>query len=227
MTFPLPRFEAVSRRQFLRTAALGAVVVLPACGADDSRVLGREPLDPSGTSSESGSTPTVPATDAPTTIAAAAAAAVPASAQLLVNFTYFAEGTRVLNPYIAVWVETPEGEMVNTISLWLKREKSRYLDHLKRWYNAEANLLDEGGPNTLDAVSGASRPAGDYQVVWQCTDVFGDRVATGDYVLCVEAAREHGPYELVSGPITLGSEAFTVTLADSGELSAVSAAFEV
>lgn len=238
--FPLPRFEAVSRRQFLvRSAAfgtLGALALVPgiACSNDDAARLGTEPLDTApgtGAGSPTTTAASVPATEvAPTSAAtqpSATGPSFPAGAQLEVAFTYSASGERVRNPYIAVWVETPAGEMVQTISLWLKLDKDRYLDHLKRWYNAEATLLDAGGVNNLDAVAGASRPAGEYQVVWDGTDVNGDPVAQGDYVLCIEAAREHGPYELVSGPITIGGEAFETSLADNGELSAVRVTFVV
>ena len=229
MMVPLPRFEAVSRRQFLvRSAAFGALALVPgvACSNDDAARLGTEPLGTSGgdtaAPATSGST-----TTATTQVPAPSGPAFPVGAQLEVFFTYSASGERVRNPYIAVWVETPDGEMVQTISLWLKSSKDRYLDHLKRWYNAEANLLDGGGINNLDAIAGASRPAGDYQVVWDGTDVNGNPVAQGEYVLCIEAAREHGPYELVSGPITIGTEAFETSLADNGELSAVRVKFVV
>lgn len=236
MSFPLTRFAAVSRRHFLRgAAAFGAAVVVPACSNEDSGQLGTETVAPR----TDGSAPatTGPATTAgPTTTAAPTTAAatqppagdaLPASAELQVNFTYSASGDRVRNPYIAVWVETMDGEMVNTISLWLRRDKTRYLDHLKRWYNAEANLLDAGGVNNLDALAGASRPAGDYQVVWNCTDVDGARVTAGDYVVCIEAAREHGPYELITGQITLGADAFDLQLDDNDELSNASVVFVV
>ncbi len=234
--FPLPRFEAVSRREFLaRSAALGAAVLVGAgCSNDDRSKLGSETLPTTAANSAAPSTlaPTstgAPATDAATTTSAttqpvASGDAFPAGAQLEVAFTYSGQGR---NPYIAVWVETPEGDIVQTISLWLQINKSRYLDHLKRWYNAETNLLDAGGTNNLDAIAGASRPAGDYQVVWDGTDVEGNPVAQGDYVLCIEAAREHGPYELVSGPITIGTTGFQATLDDNGELSAVEVTFVV
>lgn len=234
--FPLPRFEAVSRREFLaRSAALGAAVLVGAgCSNDDRSKLGSETLPTTAANSAAPSTlaPTstgAPATDAAATTSAttqpvASGDAFPAGAQLEVAFTYSGQGR---NPYIAVWVETPEGDIVQTISLWLQINKSRYLDHLKRWYNAETNLLDAGGTNNLDAIAGASRPAGDYQVVWDGTDVEGNPVAQGDYVLCIEAAREHGPYELVSGPITIGTTGFQATLDDNGELSAVEVTFVV
>ena len=234
--FPLPRFEAVSRREFLaRSAALGAAVLVGAgCSNDDRSKLGSETLPTTAANSAAPSTlaPTstgAPATDAAATTSAttqpvASGDAFPAGSQLEVAFTYSGQAR---NPYIAVWVETPEGDIVQTISLWLQINKSRYLDHLKRWYNAETNLLDAGGTNNLDAIAGASRPAGDYQVVWDGTDVEGNPVAQGDYVLCIEAAREHGPYELVSGPITIGTTGFQATLDDNGELSAVEVTFVV
>jgi hypothetical protein len=233
MNFPLQRFEAVSRRQFLRTVALGTAVLLPACADDGSGTLGTalvgdtgDPAStsPAGTVSPTASPATSPATS-PT--GSATGGALPDGAELQVGFTYSAGGIRIKNPYIAVWVETPEGELVNTVSLWLKRDKSRYLDHLKQWYDAEAELLDAGGPNNLDAIAGATRAAGAYQVVWDCHDVYGERVVAGDYVLCVESAREHGSRSFVSGPLTLAGEAFTVALADDGELSAVAVTYVV
>lgn len=235
MKFPLQRFEAVSRRQFLRTVAIGSAVLLPACAADDSDTLGTVRVgdsdddtgDDTDDANGDGASPasTVASSATPTT--AMTGGALPDGAELQVSFTYSASGIRIKNPYIAVWVETPEGELVNTISLWLKRDKSRYLDHLKQWYDAEAELLDAGGPNNLDAIAGATRAAGTYQVVWDCHDVYGERVVADDYVLCVESAREHGSRSFVSGPITLAGEGFTLSLADDGELSAVAVTYLV
>ncbi len=45
MSFPLTRFDAVSRRSFLRgAAAVGAAVIVPACSNDDSAELGTETI---------------------------------------------------------------------------------------------------------------------------------------------------------------------------------------
>lgn len=46
-------------------------------------------------------------------------------------------------------------------------------------------------------------------------------------MLFVEAAREHGPYEITSTPITIGNDGFTVSLADNGELADLSATLTV
>ena len=76
-------------------------------------------------------------------------------------------------------------------------------------------------------MSSATKAPGTYQVAWDGTDVNGIAVTQGDYVLCVEAASEHGPYQMVSGSITIGAAASTAALADNGELTRVSVALVV
>ena len=76
-------------------------------------------------------------------------------------------------------------------------------------------------------MTGATRPAGTYAVTWDGTDTEGNRVPSGDYVVYVEAAREHGPHSLSSGNIELGSAKTSVSFADSEELSAVAANYTV
>lgn len=234
MSFPLTRFESVSRRQFLRrSAVLGAVVLVPgvACGNNDKQALSGGDsggtTTVAGTSGSSGSTPAAGSVAGTTTIAAPSGAAFPTGARLEVNFTYVASDGRARNPYIAVWVETPAGDLVSTVSVWFKSREAKYLQHLTRWYDAETTLIDAGGTNNVDAISEASRPAGTYQVVWNGTDVDGTPVAQGDYVLCIEAAREHGPHGLMTTPITIGTSAFQATLTDDGELTAGSVNFVV
>ena len=63
--------------------------------------------------------------------------------------------------------------------------------------------------------------------MWDCTDVDGARVTAGDYVVCIEAAREHGPYELITGQVTFGSQPFDEALEDNDELSNASVVFVV
>ncbi len=236
MTSPLTRFEAVSRRHFLRQslAAAGGLAIagtaLAACSAnaDDADVF-----DTSDTSDTSAPTSAVPDTTAapPDTTSAPESAPTtsadddlfPAGAELQVNFTYTAadSGSRIRNPYIAVWVENPTGELVQTIALWYSAREAKYVRELTRWYEAEVTLLDGGGADNVDAISGATRTAGAYSVVWDGTDVDGNIVAQGDYVICVESAREHGPRSLSTGAIAVGSSGFSTALPDDGELSAV------
>ncbi|MCB0913161.1 MAG: DUF2271 domain-containing protein [Propionibacteriaceae bacterium] len=220
MTSP-SRFSRVSRRAVLQGLSASALLGLAGCSTNDAQVLA-----PSGAASTAAAT-TAPASTAP-------AATVSASAgELAIGFTYAADttadsggmgggkgggrgpgGGMVRNPYIAVWVEDTDGALVKTISLWhLQNGQDRWLSELHRWYAAS---------DGVDTDSGATRAAGSYTVAWDLTDSDGKAVSDGTYVLCIEATREHGPYSLVTGDLTLKGKALQQDLDASGELSQIS-----
>ncbi len=208
------RFAAVSRRSFV-IGSLGAGLLLAfpltACGNDDASVFTEPPVttDASGTV----------ATPAPAATTGATAGATTGSGpQLRIDFTFAASGgDRVNNPYIAVWIEDADGALVRTVSIWFSERKSRYLDELRRWYT-----LDNAGQTdgAIDTVSGGSRAPGSYTVTWDGTNAKRSAVPAGDYFVCIEAAREHGPYELVRESVAIGAIALTKQLQPSGELTA-------
>jgi len=169
-----------------------------------------------------------------TTKAAAKAAPPPGpaltdTAKLTVDFTYAATagGGRVHNPYIAVWLENEAGELLTTISLWIANTGKglRYVRELSRWYPADTARVAAGGADAIDAISSATRVAGDYSVVWNGKDLDGTRLTQGTYYLCIEAAREHGPYELIREKITLGTAPLSLELTPKGELTKAKATF--
>lgn len=241
------RYATTARRtQLARQAALAALIVIPglACGTSDADVFRSADTAADGATASTASTgadttaatdeavgttpaataadPATDATDASPTTSEAAVATFPAGAELAVSFSFVPEsnGGRVNNPYVAVWVEDPEGNLVQTISLWYEQSArgARWLADLPQWYRASGRAADV-------TMSGATRVAGDHTVVWDGTDLDGDPVAQGDYVLFVEAAREHGPYEITSTPITIGTDGFTLELPADGELADVTATF--
>jgi hypothetical protein len=235
------RFEAVSRRAFVtRAVALGALVAVPglACSSDDKQTFASPaattppPTSPPSSSSPSTTAPSttdassVPVDGSDASVASSASSAsgsFPSGGSLVVTFTYAAVGGgQVHNPYIAVWIEDSQGELVRTVSLWYKERDSKYLNELQRWASVEAAFDSAGQTDPYDTVSGATRVAGDYSVMWDGTDASGAPVGLGDYFVCVEAAREKGPYELVRGPVTIGATASTTPLADNGELTGAS-----
>lgn len=224
------RFESVSRRAFLRGTLVAGTLVLPvACAKSDEDALGQTATT---TPNAAGTTPTTAtaataATDTTVgsettttgtgdTATTGAGATFPENGKLTVDFTFAASGGgMVKNPFIAVWVETPSGELVRTLSLWYEIGKGqRWINHLTRWYGT-------GGADA-DAVTSSTRVPGTYSVEWDGLSAQGSPVPQGDYVVYIEAAREHGPYELVSGDITIGTTAFSTELTPNGELSAAS-----
>lgn len=234
--------EAVRRAKIARIAAVGALVVVPAaCSNGDAAVFEAA----TQAASISAETPTAteaapvsePAAETPaataaatadasttivpeTTAVVAASGVFPTGGELVVDFTYSAGGGRIRNPYIAVWVEDESGTLVDTVSLWFLQEQkgTRWLGHLTKWAAAY-------GGESVD--SGATRSAGSYSVAWDGNDMNGAPVAAGTYTLLIESAREHGPHSVTSTQFTVSADGFSITVPDSGELSAITATLQV
>ena len=105
-----------------------------------------------------------------------------------------AQSPRYRRPYVAVWVEDAEGAPVRAISLW--SEKPRYLNELRRWYRDYPSSRMNGG-ELSPSVSSATRSPGKYTLRWDGTDDKGNPLKPGKYTVLVEAAREHGGYDLM------------------------------
>ncbi|MCU1344177.1 MAG: uncharacterized protein JWL70_443 [Acidimicrobiia bacterium] len=217
---PGSRFAQVSRRAFLRGAAIAAgtgVVVLAGCSSNnDSAKLG------ASTASAAGAT----GASAPPSSAAQpkAGPALPAAAALTVAFTYTpaSTGGRVNNPYVAVWLEDSSGNLVDALGVFYKAGRdSKYLSELTRWSS------QQNTDTALTAVSSATRTPGAYSMVWKGNDIRGARATAGTYFVCIEAAREHGPYSLIRQSMTLGDAPATAALNSNGELSGASADYRV
>jgi len=230
-------------------AVVGVVALEPllaACGNSDAKTFsqGSTTTQAGVTTTSAAPAPGSPAGSTVTTAAAAPAAtgtaatagaatndtgpAYPSGAKLAVKFSFTpgsSNGPRVNNPFIVVWVENSAGTLVKTVSLWYLAREGRYVSELRRWYVAESASTQ--GQSVLDAVSGATRSPGAYSVMWDGTDDTGAVVKQGDYYVCIEAAREHGPYELIREKVTIGTKAFSTNFADQGELTGAAADYTV
>ena len=199
-----------SRRAVLKLGFASAVaLVVNACG---------------GSSKSTASTTTGAAAGGPTTTAAAAAPAGPPIAtgsQLTIDFTYTPAAGGfgpARNPYVAVWMEDGQGLAVRTLLVTVNPREPRYLQELRRWFTGEQSREAAGGAKLASTVSGPTRVPGAYKVVWDGLDDAGRPLGLGDYFVCIEAAREHSPYELVRDQLTIGKDAFQKPLTASGEL---------
>jgi hypothetical protein len=147
----------------------------------------------------------------------------PETMELSIDFEVIAPNTgRYKRPYIAVWIEDTSGFPIRTLALWLQSGKGkRWWPDLRRWYKNEQSRKSQYGGDLISLVSGPTRLPGKYNVVWDGINDAGYVVALGDYYVCVESAREHGPYLLIREKITLGAEGINATFAGSDELGNV------
>ncbi|MFN0026410.1 MAG: DUF2271 domain-containing protein [Acidimicrobiales bacterium] len=224
------RYADVSRRAFMKGTALAGLAGLAglttlgglACGPSDAEVLADGAKRTTGTPSTAPAASRAATNTAGTETSAAtetstATAGLPQGLEMVVDFTFTptAGGRRILNPYVAVWVEDSDENLLHTLALHIQPGNgTRWLRELRRWHELNADPV--GAAVTISA---ATRPAGAYSYVWDCHGPDGRVIADGTYYVCVEASREHGPYQLIREPVTISTRAFTQPLTDSGELT--------
>ena len=153
--------------------------------------------------------------------------ATPDDLEMLITFEINRQGgdaRRYRRPYVAVWVEDKDGFPVRTLILWVQAggPGPRWIPDLKRWYKDDQTrrLVDE--TDMVATVARPTRPPGKYDVVWDGKDDQGKRLEPGDYVLTIEAAREHGTYQTIRKPIKIGDGPFADELKGNAEIKSAS-----
>ncbi len=122
-------------------------------------------------------------------------------------------------PYVAVWVEDENHAPVKTIALW--HGSDRYIPELKSWYLKYRELYT-GNLKLNPSVTSATRSAGKYTVRWGGLDDHGNPVKPGKYIVKIEAAREHGTYQLMRQEITCDDTPKKIDLAGNVEIASAS-----
>jgi hypothetical protein len=110
-------------------------------------------------------------------------------------------GGRYNRPYIAVWLENSAGKSVRTLAVWVQPGKgSRWYPDLRRWFGSNAALVD--------TISSPTRMPGKYNLVWDGKSDKGALLDQGEYYVCIEAAREHGTYQLIREKLSFANTPF-------------------
>lgn len=163
-----------------------------------------------------------PSVDTPAATTPAVGLAVAGEMVISATYTWGPEG-KIESPYVAIWVENADGELLETVALFYqqRRRGARWLDHLDRWFTGDAIRIAAGGTDVAATISSATRPPGEYTVVWDGT-INGEPALAGTYSIWIESAREEGPVSLTSTTITLDGSLAPTQLPDDGELSLVS-----
>lgn len=128
-------------------------------------------------------------------------------------------GGMVKRPFVAVWIEDDSGKTVRNLTVWVQQNRMnpRWLAELRRWTRDNSSLLT--------SISSATRNPGTYAVAWDGKNDKGVQLSQGDYYVCVEAAREHGPYSLVREKVSIGSTSFKKTLSANNDIEAANVSF--
>lgn len=103
-------------------------------------------------------------------------------------------------PFVAIWLERNSSpKTVETLAVWYNDRK--WLKDIRRWWR-KAGRYDAD----IDAVTGATRAPGRYQLQWSGSDEQGKAVREGRYTLYLEAVREHGNRTLLKQKLKLGGD---------------------
>lgn len=134
------------------------------------------------------------------------------------------EGGRYHRPYVAVWIEDADGKAVRSLSLWVQTSGRgpRWIPDLKRWYRKELARRKSDGGDLVDVLSGATRKPGKYSLIWNGRNDDGEQLPSGNYSVCIEAAREHGTYQLIRDDFNFGAQTFQKSLPGNIEIKEAS-----
>lgn len=131
-------------------------------------------------------------------------------------------------PYVAAWLVDKDGFPVRTLALWVQKTPPgpRWIPDLRQWNKDDRMRLLVDETNLVDAISGPTKSAGKYKVLWDGKDDLGQPLKEGKYTLQVEAAREHGTYQIIREPLELSAKAFEKTLEGNVEIKSVAVSFK-
>ncbi|MEY4661442.1 MAG: hypothetical protein RLZZ42_1394, partial [Bacteroidota bacterium] len=145
------------------------------------------------------------------------------SYEVNINFELARFEVRFRRPFVAVWVEDSKKNTVKTLALWYN--KPRWLPDLKEWYRKNNGKYS---PETKDiaTISSATRPPGSYILKWDGKDEEGKNVAADTYTIYIEAAREHGTYQLIKQEVVCKGKAQEWVLKGNEEISAATVSYK-
>lgn len=147
------------------------------------------------------------------------------SMELVVNFELARiEDMRYRRPYVAVWIEDKDRFPVRTLALWY--QKPRWLPDLKGWSKGDRLRSMAEGSDLASSVSSATRPPGKYTLKWDGKDNQGKLVKPGRYTVYIEAAREHGTYQLMRQDVDFNGAAKSFNLPGNTEVASASVEYK-
>ncbi|SKA19381.1 DUF2271 domain-containing protein [Sediminibacterium ginsengisoli] len=139
--------------------------------------------------------------------------------ELIVNLEVSVIEGRARRPFIAVWIEDSNNKPVRNLVVWYNRD--RWLPDLKTWYRHYGQSIGVEG-SIIGSTSSATRPPGKYALKWDGKDDKGNLVKPGKYSVHIEAAREHGTYQVMTEEMEFNSKPKQITLTGNVEIASAS-----
>lgn len=134
--------------------------------------------------------------------------------ELNITFQLAKNGKR---PYVAVWIENMDKFPVRTLALWY--QKPRWLPDLRNWYREDRMRATAEGKDITASVASATRSPGKYSLNWDGKDQAGKPVKPGKYTVNIEAAREHGTYQIMRQEVEFDGKPKQFQLTGNQEIS--------
>jgi len=151
--------------------------------------------------------------------------------ELLVKFELARPpGQGYRRPYVAIWLEDKDEFPVRTAVLWMQTRQPgpRWHRDLIRWYRNDRARKLADGKDLIGTISSATRGPGEYKAVFDGKDDAGKPLPAGKYTLYIEAAREHGTYQLIRHDVQLGRDPIGETkLKNNAEIKSASVEYRV
>ncbi|MEO6235688.1 MAG: DUF2271 domain-containing protein [Vicinamibacterales bacterium] len=133
---------------------------------------------------------------------------------------------RVDRPYLAIWIEDKDKVPVRTLAVLYREREARYLAELRAWYRGDRLRAMAEGTDILPSVSSATRAPGRYTFKWDMRDQQGKPVKPGAYTVCIEAAREHGTYQIMRQALDFSGGAKQVQVPLNGGIEVTDASLD-
>ena len=138
------------------------------------------------------------------------------------------DSRRYRRPYVAIWVEDADDHVVRQLVMWISMGGSgpdQWLPDLKRWYRSDVGKTRIEKRSKAFTIGRSTRPPGEYTVVWDGKDDDGEPLPRGAYTLFIEAAREHGTYQLIRVPLEIGGQPFSEELEGNVEIKSAAVSY--
>ena len=136
-----------------------------------------------------------------------------------INFELARFEGRARRPFVAVWIEDENHKPVRRIAVWYN--KPRWLPDLRSWFAAKREAEFD-----VASVTSATRGAGQYTLVWDGKNDAGEFVPLGKYTVFIEAAREHGTYQLIKQEMKFNGKNQSQELPGGEEMTAASLVYK-